>query len=97
MRPKTISYRQFGDSGPLTVYWHDGPYGAAREADVGKGVGWFAPTGDLLGVEFDDIAFSSDEQTLVFGLTRVTVVMRSGRAGVRFVRLKRGPRHHAAA
>ncbi len=59
-----VSFRHFSGSGPLTVYWHDGPFGDAVEAKAGRGVGWFAPNGELLGVEFDDVAHASDQQTL---------------------------------
>jgi hypothetical protein len=62
-RPR-ISFRHFSGSGPLSVYWHDGPFGDAVEARAGRGVGWLAPNGELLGVEFDDVAYASDEQAL---------------------------------
>lgn len=62
-RPK-ISFRRFSGSGPLSVYWNDGPFGDAVEAVKGRGVAWLAPNGDLLGVEFDDVARASDEQAL---------------------------------
>jgi hypothetical protein len=32
MSKPTISFRHFGGSGPLSVYWHPGPYGDAVEA-----------------------------------------------------------------
>jgi len=66
MKRPTISFRHFAGSGPLSIYWYDGPYGDAVEAKSGSGVGWFAPNGELLGVEFDDVAFGSDHQTLTF-------------------------------
>lgn len=66
MKKPTVSFRHFGGSGPLSLYWYPGPYGDAVEAKSGSGVGWFAPNGELLGVEFDDIAFSRDRQILAF-------------------------------
>ena len=60
-----ISFRHFSGSGPLSAYWHDGPFGDAVEAVAGRGVAWLAPNGELLGVEFDDVAYASDNQSLV--------------------------------
>ena len=64
MKKPTIVYRHFSGSGPLSIYWHDGPYGDAVEARSGRGVGWLAPNGELLGVEFDDVAWGRDTQSL---------------------------------
>ena len=66
MKKPTVSFRHFGSSGPLSVYWYPGPYGDAVEAKDGAGVGWFAPNGELLGVEFDDVALERDHQVLAF-------------------------------
>lgn len=66
MKRPTISFRHFGGSGPLSAYWYPGPYGDAVEATQGKGVGWFAPNGELLGVEFDDVTTHEDRQALAF-------------------------------
>lgn len=83
MSGPTISFRHFGGSGPLSVYWHPGPYGDAVEAASGAGVGWFAPGGVLLGVEFDDVAWASDRQTLTFaGGERVEVRVARGKVTV---------------
>ena len=83
MKKPTVSFRHFGGSGPLSVYWYPGPYGDAVEAKSGTGVGWFAPNGDLLGVEFDDVAFEKDQQVLVFeGGDRIEVRVVRGKASV---------------
>ena len=83
MRKPTISFRHFDGSGPLSVYWYPGPYGDAVEAIRGSGVGWFTPTGEALGVEFDDVSFDQDEQSLQFanGIV-VRVRVRRGKARV---------------
>ncbi len=39
MKKLDISFRHFSGSGPLSIYWHDGPYGDAIEAKRGEGVG----------------------------------------------------------
>ena len=57
MKKPSISFRPFDGSGPLSVYWYPGPYGDAVEAVRGSGVGWFSPTSEVLGVEFDDVTF----------------------------------------
>jgi hypothetical protein len=64
MKKPAISFRHFSGSGPLSIYWHPGPFGDAVEARRGRGVGWVAPGGDLLGVEFDDVAYDADTQVL---------------------------------
>ena len=83
MRRPSIFFRSFAGSGPLSAYWHDGPYGDAVEARGDAGVGWFAPNGEVLGVEFDDVAYEADEQVLEFanGLV-VRVRVRRGKARV---------------
>jgi hypothetical protein len=90
-----ISFRHFAGSGPLSVYWHDGPFGDAVEASKGRGVAWLAPNGELLGVEFDDVAHTADDQTLELpnGDT-VTVRVTRGKA---IVRLRRAGRKTRAA
>lgn len=84
MKKPVISFRHFQGSGPLSIYWHEGPYGDAVEARRGSGVGWFSGNGELLGVEFDDVAYQTDEQTLEFssGVT-VSVRVSKGKATVR--------------
>lgn len=84
MKRPEISFRHFSGSGPLSVYWHDGPFGDAVEAKKGRGVAWLTPNGELLGVEFDHVAFSSDEQTLdLSNGDSVTVRVRRGKVTVR--------------
>jgi hypothetical protein len=83
MKKPTISFRHFGGSGPLSVYWYPGPYGDALEARDGSGVGWFTPNGELLGVEFDNVTFERDHQTLTFpGGERIEVRVAHGRVSV---------------
>ena len=65
MKKPEISFRHYVGSGPLSIYWYEGPYGDAREALAGDGVFWLSPTGDLLGIEFDDVEFDKDKQILV--------------------------------
>lgn len=65
MKKPEISFRKFNGSGPLSIYWAEGPYGDAIEAKKGNGVSWHSPNGELLGVEFDDVDESNDKQTLV--------------------------------
>ena len=83
MKKPTISFRHFGDPGPLSVYWYPGPYGDAVEARSGSGVGWFAPNGELLGVELDDVAVAADHQALVFANgERVEIRVTRGKVSV---------------
>ena len=83
MKKPMISFRHFDGSGPLSVYWYPGPYGDAVEAVCGSGVGWFTPTGELLGSEFDDVTYARDDQSLEFanGVV-VRLRMRRGKARV---------------
>lgn len=64
MKKPRIVFRHFSGSGPLSIYWHEGPYGNAIEATKGRGVLWLAPNGELLGAEFDDVSWSNDGQSL---------------------------------
>jgi hypothetical protein len=93
MSKPTISFRHFGGSGPLSVYWHPGPYGDAVEASRGSGVGWFTPTGEVLGAEFDDVTYEQDEQCLGFanGVV-VRLHVRRGKARVRLEGRRRKPK-----
>jgi hypothetical protein len=78
MKKLEICFRPQGRSGPLSVYWHDGPYGDAIESENGIGVGWFSPDGCLLGVEFDDVERDADIQELKFkkGLVISLAILR---------------------
>ena len=79
----TVSFRHFDGAGPLSIYWYDGPFGDAIEADYGNGVGWFSPTGELLGAEFDNVAYEEDQQTLKFtNRCIVTVQTKHGRTAI---------------
>lgn len=80
MKKPKIVFRPFSGSGPLSIYWHEGPYGDAVEASSGRGVAWLTPNGELLGVEFDDVAWERDEQSLELSTGEVV--------GVRIVRGK---------
>ena len=64
MNKPEIFFRPIGNSGPLSIYWYPGPYGNAIECKEGKGVVWLSPTGDILGVEFDDVNKDNDHQIL---------------------------------
>ncbi|MBI4403907.1 MAG: hypothetical protein HY537_07095 [Deltaproteobacteria bacterium] len=90
MKKSEISFRHFGGSGPLSVYWYPGPYGVAVEATRGRGVGWFSPSGELLGVEFDDVDVKADSQTIEFrGGYSVSVRVKNGKATATLHRSKR--------
>ena len=65
MKKPEISFRPIGESGPLALYWHTGPYGDAVECKEGSGVVWVSSAGELLGVEFDDVNKESDHQVLI--------------------------------
>ncbi len=77
-RPK-VSFRVIGDSGPLSLSWYPGPWGDAVEAKRGRGVGFFSPNGELLGVEFDDVQEKSDRQALVFDHCTVLISVAHGK------------------
>jgi hypothetical protein len=65
MKKPEISFRVFDGSGPLSIYWTDGPYGDAIDSTSGRGVAWISPSGDTLGVEFDDVSEARDHQELM--------------------------------
>ena len=84
MKKPEIYFRPIGQSGPLSVYWYTGPYGDAIECQEGKGVAWVSSTGDLLGVEFDDVDKIFDHQNLVAPQgTKVEVWVKNGNVKVK--------------
>jgi hypothetical protein len=93
MKKPRVSFRHFSGSGPLSVYWHDGPYGDAVEATKGRGVAWLSPDAHLLGVEFDDVRWAADDQTLQLpNGDLVAIRVKRGKAAVRLKRARRRPR-----
>ena len=90
MKKPTISFRHFSGSGPLSVYWYDGALGDAIEARQGQGIKCLAPSGELLGVEFDDVAYPDDEQELeIHNGHTVKLRVSKGRPTIRIVRKRR--------
>lgn len=79
MKKAKISFRVFGDSGPLSISWFSGPKGDAVEAKNGIGVGFFSTSGELLMVEFDDVNENNDQQHLEFDRYRVEVSVSKGK------------------
>jgi hypothetical protein len=65
LKPIKIYFNPIGGSAPLSIYFFEGPYGDATEAKSGNGVYWQTGSGELLGVQFDDVSAKSDQQTLV--------------------------------
>jgi len=83
MSKPIISFRAIDGSGPLSIYWTDGPYGDAIEAVSGNGVAWLSPRGDILGVEFDDVSECDDVQELKLSNGEsVKVVVKKGKVKV---------------
>ena len=90
MKKPEISFRVIDGSGPLSVYWHKGPYGDALECKEGTGVVWLSPGGELLGVEFDDVNEKSDKQILTLpDDTFVEVAVKKAKVSIQI--------HHPAA
>jgi len=93
MKNPRVVFRHFSGSGPLSIYWHDGPYGDAVEAVKGRGVAWLTPNGELLGVELDDVRWLRDEQSLELRNGDVIAVrVVRGKVTVRVKRSGRKPR-----
>ncbi len=64
MKKPKVSFRHFGGSGPLSIQWYDAPFGDAEEATHGDGVCWYSPSGEILALEFDDVDYAADDQSL---------------------------------
>lgn len=80
MKKPEISFRPYGGSGPLSIYWSEGPYGDAIEAIKGNGVSWHSASGELLGVEFDDVSEKEDTQTLkLFNNIKINLKIINGK------------------
>ena len=79
-RKSKIFYNPIEGSAPLAVYWQQGPYGDGIEATSGNGVFWQSSSGELMGVQFDDVSADSDEQTMVISRSlQVLVVVKKGK------------------
>jgi len=79
MKKGKVFFHPIEGSAPLSISWYSGPKGDAVEAKNGTGVGYFSPTGELLGVMFDDVSEKSDHQVLEFDRYRVEVTTKNGR------------------
>ena len=85
-----ISHRSFGGSGPLSVYWTQPPYGYAKDCASGNGVCWMSASGELLAVEFNDVADDGDSQQLeIPGGWAVAVETKKGKASVKVTKKRR--------
>lgn len=84
-----------GGSGPLAIDWYPGPHGDAVEAINEAGVGFFAPNGELLAVEFDEMCVEKDHQFLEFRDYRVEATIRKGKVTVK-LHAKRHPHKKVA-
>jgi hypothetical protein len=82
-KPK-VFYHPIEGSAPLSIYWHQGPYGDAIESKEGNGVYFASPTGELLGLQFDDVNEKKDQQSMTTKLgARVRVTVKSGKITVK--------------
>jgi hypothetical protein len=79
MKKPKISFRVIGKSGPLSITRYPGPLGDAVEANNSIGVGFFAPNGEIMSVEFDDINEKEDHQNLKFDRHQVEVTVKNGK------------------
>jgi hypothetical protein len=78
MKKPKVSFRIFGESGPLTISWSADSKGPAIEAKSGAGVGFFSKDEKLLAVEFDDVAKKLDQQLLRFESISVEIKVKDG-------------------
>lgn len=74
-----VYYNPIDGSAPLSIYWYEGPKGDAVEANNEDGVGFFSPTGELLGVIFDDVSEKKDRQVLKFDRYQVAISVSQGK------------------
>jgi len=84
-----VFYKPIDGSAPLFIYWYDGPKGDAIEANNEDGVGFFTPSGELMGVIFDDVSESKDQQHLEFDHYRVEVTVSKGKVSYTLEELDR--------
>lgn len=89
-----IFYKPIDGSAPLSIYWYKGSKGDAVEANNEMGVGFFGPSGELLGVIFDDVSEKKDRQTLKFDHCSVTIEVSKGVAKIAEVK---GPENSKSA
>jgi len=88
IKPK-IHFDKDEEGGLIGVYFYEGPYGPAVEADEGNGVLFVAPNGEILGAIFDWVALD-DKQTLTAKTGDcVEVVTHKGKVTARLVKKKK--------
>ncbi len=80
MKKETIFFNPIGGSAPLSIYFYEvGTLGDAIESLNENGVGWFAPNGELLAVQFDNVEEKNDAQVLDFDAYKVEVRVKQGK------------------
>ncbi len=84
-----VFFHPIEGSASLAISWVPGPKGAAVESKNERGVGFFSPRGELLGVVFDDVT-ENDAQFLDFADYRVEVKVKRGRVTHHVESRKRG-------
>lgn len=78
MRQAEVFFHPMEGSGQLSISWSSGWKGAAVEAKIGNGVGFFSSNGELLSVIFDDVSVE-DHQFLEFSGYTVEVIVCKGK------------------
>ncbi|MCX6990018.1 MAG: hypothetical protein NTX49_02975 [Chlamydiae bacterium] len=78
MKKGKIFFHPMDGSATLSISWTSGAKGDAVEATKGSGVGFFSDTGDLLGVNFDEVTSSQDHQSLEFNQYVVEISVKNG-------------------
>jgi hypothetical protein len=89
-----VYFSPIDGSAPLSIYWYSGPKGDAVEAKNEDGVGFFSPSGVLLGVIFDDVSEKKDRQHLK--IDRCTVEIEVNKGDVSFTVKQLDPPKRAA-
>lgn len=79
MKKEKVFFHPIDGSGSLTISWSSRPKGDAIEAIKGSGVGFFSEKKDLLCVIFDEVAASTDHQTLEFDQDCITITVKNGK------------------
>lgn len=84
-----VSFMPIHGSGLLSIFWKPNSNVLAVEASSGFGVGFFDDNGELIGVEFFDVAEKSDKQKLEFKKLVVTVHVKNGQVEFHDVKAKK--------
>lgn len=79
MKRPDVFFENTGGEGPLSIYWQEGPYGDAVEADDGLGVVFIDDHHQVIAAQFDRVFSDHDHQILTYKNTKIEITTLKGK------------------